>query len=81
MRKKIKKVWTGLLIVSLLAGVTTGLVPSNIREGMVAFAGSKSYQDEIDAAKKKKQELEKAQKELKAKLSELKERKEDYLEV
>ena len=60
-----------------MAGVTTRLVPVGMREGIVAFADSKSYQDEIDAAKKKKQELEKAQKELKAKLSELKERKED----
>ena len=77
MRKKIKKVWVGLLILSLMAGVTTSLFPVTMGEGIVAFAGSKSYQDKIDAAKKKKQELEKAQKELKAKLSELKERKED----
>ena len=77
MRKSVKKALSVVLIFSMLAGITTGLVPINIKEGMVAFAGSKSYQDEIDAAKKKKEELQKAQKELESKLSELKERKED----
>ena len=72
MRKKMKKVLTVVLVFSMMAGITTGLLPSNLKEGMIVFAGSKSYQDEIDAAKKKKEELQKAQKELEKKLSELK---------
>lgn len=78
MRKRIKKALTVVLVFSMMIGITTGaLLPGNLKEGMIVFAGSKSYQDEIDAAKKKKQELQKAQKELEKKLSELKAKKED----
>lgn len=77
MKKRIKKALTVVLVFSMMAGITTGLIPINFKEGMIVFAGSKSYQDEIDVAKKKKQELQKAQKELEKKLSELKAKKED----
>ena len=72
-----KKALTVVLVFSMMAGITTGLLSSKLKEGMIVFAGSKSYQAEIDAAKKKKQELQKAQKELEKKLSELKAKKED----
>ena len=75
MKKQIKKVLIVVLIFSLMTGITTGVFPVNFKE--IAFAGSESYKDEIEAAKKKKEELQKAQKELESKLSELKKRKED----
>lgn len=70
MRKKWNKILPIVLAFCLLIGTTTGFVPMGILAG-------ESYQDEIDAAKKKKQELEQAQKELEKKLSELKAEKED----
>ncbi len=72
MRKKWHKILPVILAFSLLVGV----LPISTKEGFFALAGE-SYQDEIDAAKKKKQELEQAQKELEKKLSELKAKKED----
>ena len=72
MRKKWHKILSVILAFSLLVGV----LPISTNKGFFALAGE-SYQDEIDAAKKKKQELEQAQKELEKKLSELKAKKED----
>lgn len=72
MRKKWHKILPVILAFSLLVGV----LPISTNKGFFALAGE-SYQDEIDAAKKKKQELEQAQKELEKKLSELKAKKED----
>ena len=51
MRKKWHKILPVILAFSLLVGV----LPISTREGFFALAGE-SYQDEIDAAKKKKQD-------------------------
>ena len=78
MKKRIKKVLSMTMIGALLAGTVIGLIPVCLEHGMFALADTtKSYQDQIDAAKKKKEELEQRQKELSSKLTELKERKED----
>ena len=77
MKKRIKKILSMTIIGALLVGTVIGLVPVCLEQGRFAFADTtKSYQDQIDAAKKKKEELEKAQKELEAKLAQLKAKKE-----
>lgn len=68
----------GFLVLLLLFSLGIGLVPPAVNR---ALAGtSKSYQDQIDAAKKKKEELEQAQKELEKKIKELKEKQGDMEE-
>ena len=74
MKRKGKALRRLLITGGLLIAIVTGVFP--LAHGTV-FAGTKSYQDEIDAAKKKKKELEQAQKELEKKIQELTEKKED----
>lgn len=76
MKKKKKRM---LFLVSLLLlSLGIGMVPSAVNK--VLAGTSKSYQDQIDAAKKKKKELEQAQKELEKKIKELKEKQGDMEE-
>ena len=76
MKKKKKRI---LFLVSLLLlSLGIGMVPSAVNK--VLAGTSKSYQDQIDAAKKKKKELEQAQKELEKKIKELKEKQGDMEE-
>ena len=73
--KKRKGYWIRFCLTSvLLISMAVGELPLTMMKADPAYAGTtKSYQDEIDAAKKKKKELEAAQKELETKIKELKE--------
>ncbi len=77
-----KKKWNTFLRVvlagSLLVATVAGVIP--FTHGTVLADTTKSYQDEIDAAKKKKEELEQAQKDLEQKIAELKEKQGDMEE-
>ena len=78
MKRKIGKRKRTLLTVTLLLALLVGVLPM---QGNSVFADTtKSYQDQIDAAKEKKKELEAAQKELEAKIAALKEKKDDMQE-
>lgn len=78
MKKKGKALCRILLVGSLLVATATGMIPCT--HGMVLADTTKSYQDEIDAAKKKKEEMERRQKELEQKIAKLKEKQGDMEE-
>jgi len=70
MKKGKKVLWKRTVLGSLLMAMVLGAIP--LTSSGVPVIASKSYQDEIDAAKKKKEQLEQAQKELENKIEELK---------
>ena len=78
MTKKRRTAWHVALTVCLLIGLTSEAVPFSGKTGACVLADTtESYQDRIDAAKKKREELLDAQRELEERLSELKAQKED----
>lgn len=78
MKKKWRALRRTILVGSLLVATVTGMIP--FCHGTVFADTTKSYQDQIDAAKKKKEELEQAQKDLEKKIQELKEKQGDMEE-
>ncbi len=75
MKKSMRATAMVILLMSLTVGTAAGVIP--VAKNTVLAGTTKSYQDQIDAAKKKKEELEKEQKELEKKIAELKAKKED----